>query len=211
MKSIFYILAILLSFSSIAFSQPAISGVPDTLDYGCISWRSNPYRSFTIYNIGDQPLLFLNSGSPSGAVTPNPPFGPINPGDSAVYEIRYDTNRLGTFCETVEIKTNIPNSPDSVIIVKVMGEVKEMTSVLDYEQYSFQVYPTLVDDFLYIETNAPLSEEYSYTIINMEGKVVQSSNGLLNSIYLSNLTSNVYAISIYRKHQILHSAKFVKQ
>ncbi len=81
-----------------------------------------PVRLFSIKNIGTEPLIIISAKGSCGCVTIAYPQEPIMPGATAKLEIRYDTNRIGTFMKTVTLKTN-SNHPE--LTIQLTGEVAE--------------------------------------------------------------------------------------
>ena len=75
----------------------------------------------------------------------------------------------------------------------------------------FKIYPTIVDDFLYIETDNNISC-FDYQIINLQGQIMD--NGVLtsNSIKVANLNKGFYFIMISNNERggIIKTGKIVK-
>jgi hypothetical protein len=92
------------------------------VDYGVIKQHSEPLRTISFTNTGDEPLVIKNCKGSCGCTVPIWPKEPILPGASADIEIRYATNRLGKFSKTVKITTNEKTDP---IVLRVLGEVLE--------------------------------------------------------------------------------------
>ncbi|HCR48810.1 MAG TPA: hypothetical protein DIW24_04215, partial [Bacteroidetes bacterium] len=78
----------------------------DYIDYGKVRQGSNPYRTFTIKNIGVQPLLIKSIRSSCGCLVGTGPTEPILPGMSAEFKVRYDTQRVGPFTKVITLTTN---------------------------------------------------------------------------------------------------------
>jgi len=94
-----------------------------TLDYGEINKSSNGERVFTITNTGDKPLIITNIKASCGCTTPKWDKEPILPGKTANLKVGYDTKILGEFKKLIEVYSNDPESPRSVIWIT--GVVKE--------------------------------------------------------------------------------------
>jgi len=90
------------------------------VQYGVIKQHSEPLRTATFTNTGDEPLIIKNCKGSCGCTVPIWPKEPIMPGQSAEIEIRYATNRLGKINKTVKITTNEGSNPH---VLKVLGEV----------------------------------------------------------------------------------------
>lgn len=186
-----------------AQSQPLMS-IIDTLDYGCIMVGSNPNREFPVYNIGDEPLIITNAQGSSGAVVPTFPRDPIAPGDSAIFKIRYNTNVIGPFCKTVTITTN----EDTTRIIKVLGEVKETTSINENSRNSNL-------DIRYNSNTGNLSinllsthsnETYLINLININGQVLYSEQVKLPAqVYMGNFPNGQYIFQaiVKRKNEMV--------
>lgn len=94
----------------------------DDMDYGTIGQGDEPLRVFTFTNTGDAPLQITNAKGSCGCTVPTYPKEPINPGEKAKIEVRYDTNRIGPFQKTVTLTTNEPEAV-STHILKIHGTV----------------------------------------------------------------------------------------
>lgn len=90
----------------------------DVLDYGTIAKNSEPLRTISFHNGGDEPLVISNARGSCGCTVPTWPKEPILPGESSVIEIRYATNRTGSFSKKVTLTTNEQSSNKHVIQVK---------------------------------------------------------------------------------------------
>ncbi|MBT8189775.1 MAG: DUF1573 domain-containing protein [Saprospiraceae bacterium] len=91
-----------------------------TVDYGTINKNSEPLRTLSFTNTGDEPLVIKSAKGSCGCTVPTFPREPIMPGESSVIEIRYSTNRLGKINKTVKITTNEGTQPH---ILKVVGNI----------------------------------------------------------------------------------------
>ena len=77
-----------------------------TVDYGDIKKGSEPLRTASFTNKGNEPLVIKNARGSCGCTVPTWPKEPIMPGEKGVIEIRYDTQREGAINKTVKIQTN---------------------------------------------------------------------------------------------------------
>ena len=93
----------------------------DLVDYGTIEQGSDPFREFSFTNTGKEPLIITNAKGSCGCTIPEWPKEPINPGESSVIKVRYDTKRIGAFTKTVTISSNA-KTPSKVI--KIKGKVE---------------------------------------------------------------------------------------
>ena len=104
-----------------------------TVQYGDIVQGSDPLRTVSFTNTGNEPLVISNAKGSCGCTVPTWPREPIGPGESAVIEIRYDTKRLGGINKTVKLTTN---DPTGTYVLRVKGNItakKEEQSLPDKE------------------------------------------------------------------------------
>lgn len=90
----------------------------DVVDYGTIEKNSEPLRTLKFTNTGDEPLVVKNARGSCGCTVPTWPKEPILPGEESVIEIRYATNRVGSFSKKVTLTTNETENNSHVIQVK---------------------------------------------------------------------------------------------
>ncbi len=124
MKIIFTILAFIAFYATLqaqATSGPVMTFDSTTIDYGIINQGDDPIRRFKFTNTGNEPLIIKSASGSDRSTVPTYPQEPIMPGESNLIEIRYDTQRLGTFTKTVTLTTN--ETPDSHTLT-ITGEVK---------------------------------------------------------------------------------------
>lgn len=91
-----------------------------TVDYGTAQRHSEPLRTITFTNVGDEPLVIKNAKGSCGCTVPTYPKEPIMPGESSVIEVRYATNRVGKINKTIKITTNEGTQPH---VLKVVGHI----------------------------------------------------------------------------------------
>ncbi len=124
MKIIFTFLAFIafyLTAQSQTTSGPVMNLDITTNDYGIINQGDDPVRKFKFTNTGIEPLIIKSAISSQGRTVASYPQEPIMPGESNRIEIRYDTQRLGTFTQTVNLTTN---ETDDTHTLTITGEVK---------------------------------------------------------------------------------------
>ncbi len=189
----YFILSILTLLSLPLFSQPLMVH-PDTINYGCVLEGSEPKRDFMIYNIGDEDLVITNARSSTGALIPTYPKDPIPPGDSAVFEIRYDTNREGLFSKKITVETN----EDTSRIIQVVGEVKMATSVYDptdlEKVLDFRVLESHLDIII---TNSFAIDQATLQLVDMAGATWERTiANLPTTIPLDDLPPGIYLLSV---------------
>ncbi|PPK88819.1 uncharacterized protein DUF1573 [Neolewinella xylanilytica] len=92
------------------------------IDYGTIEQNSDPYRTFTFTNTGEEPILITNAVGSCGCTVPSFSKLPVAPGESGEIKVRYATDRLGKFRKRVTLTTNVSDEP---VVLTIMGEVLE--------------------------------------------------------------------------------------
>ncbi len=189
----YFILSILTLLSLPLFSQPLMVH-PDTITYDCVLEGSDPKRDFMIYNIGDEPLIITNARASTGALIPVWPKDPIPSGDSAVFEIRYDTNREGVFSKKITIDTN----EDTSRIIHVTGEVKMATSVYDptdlEKVLDFRVLENHLDIII---ANSFAIDQATLQLVDMAGATWERTiANLPATIPLNDLPPGIYLLSV---------------
>lgn len=103
-------------------SGPVMELETTVLDYGTIEKKSEPLRKVKFTNTGTAPLVIQSARGSCGCTVPNWPKEPIMPGETGELEVRYDTNRPGSFNKKVTIVTN-EGTQSRVLTVK--GNVVE--------------------------------------------------------------------------------------
>ena len=92
-----------------------------TVDYGSVDKGSDPLRKFKFTNTGNEPLIIKTAKGSCGCTVPTYAKEPIMPGESSEIEVRYDTQRVGSFTKTVTITTN---ETVETRMLTIKGEVK---------------------------------------------------------------------------------------
>ncbi len=101
---------------------PAIKFEKQTIDYGIIDKGSDGTREFKFTNTGKAPLKIKSVKSTCGCTIPTYPKNEIMPGESAVINVKYNTNRAGRFSKSVSIFTNtVPERS----VLRIKGEVND--------------------------------------------------------------------------------------
>ncbi len=133
MKKLLSMISAIVLCASFAFAQsnettptkemkgPQMEFEAKELDYGTIAQNSDPYRSFSFTNVGDEPVQITHAKGSCGCTTPDWPKEPIFPGESAEIKVRYDTKRIGKFVKRVTLTTNMK---DPKVVLTIKGEVK---------------------------------------------------------------------------------------
>lgn len=122
MKRLLLIICLVLS-SSPVLSQENIAEISfkETLiDYGTIENGDNGKKTFEFKNTGNSPLIFSRIFSSCGCTIPKKPEKPIQPGESGIIEVEYDTKRAGLFQKAITVNSNA-KTPN--VILRIKGEV----------------------------------------------------------------------------------------
>ena len=117
---LFGIIAIAQSETIENLNQPIIKFETEIIDYGTIEQESNGVRKFKFTNMGKSALVISEAKQSCGCTVPTPPKEPIQPGESSVIKVKYDTKRLGAFNKSVTI---ISNAERSSVTLKIKGVI----------------------------------------------------------------------------------------
>jgi Protein of unknown function (DUF1573) len=125
MKKVLATLVLLASIAVITKAQngPVLSFEKTEIDYGNVVQNSDGVRIFKFKNTGTEPLVIKNATGSCGCTVPKWPSEPIKPGQTAVIEVKYATDRLGPFNKNVKVETNEPSGTSHTI--KIKGNVYE--------------------------------------------------------------------------------------
>jgi len=116
----------LVSFSLQAQEKKAeISFESDVVDYGEVAYGADGIREFKFTNTGDDVLIVARVYSTCGCTIPKKPEDPIQPGESGVIEVKYDTKRPGPIRRTITVYSNASQEPYSL---KIKGKVLPATN-----------------------------------------------------------------------------------
>ncbi|MEX0996156.1 MAG: DUF1573 domain-containing protein [Flavobacteriaceae bacterium] len=102
-------------------AQAKISFEETTIDYGEIQKGSDGLKTFKFTNTGDAPLVIEDVKSTCGCTVPKKPKGPIQPGNSDVIEVKYDTNRVGPIRKSISVYSN---ADEPIVTLSIKGTVK---------------------------------------------------------------------------------------
>lgn len=139
MKHLFLIIKIII-LSSIAYGQnsivdnskfPIMTFESEIIDYGTIEQGSNGEREFKFTNTGNAPLIISKAQNTCGCTIPSWPKEPINPGESSVIKVKYDTKRLGIINKSVTI---ISNAKRATIPLRIKGKIVATSSSIEKEK-----------------------------------------------------------------------------
>ena len=134
MKKLFSLFTLLSLAASISFAQvqeaPAATETTDgpkmelastTVDFGTIEQDSDPFRTITFTNTGNEPLIIKNAKGSCGCTVPQWPKEAIAPGESSEMLVEFNSKgKPGQQNKRVTITANT-NPPQTYINIK--GEV----------------------------------------------------------------------------------------
>lgn len=92
----------------------------EVIDYGIINQNSDGTRTFTFTNIGEAPLIISKVKTTCGCTVPSYSKAPILSGEKGEINIKFATNRLGTFSKTITV---ISNAKGGNKLLKIKGNV----------------------------------------------------------------------------------------
>ncbi len=100
--------------------KAAITFESDVVDYGEVAYGADGIRKFNFTNTGDDVLIVARVYSTCGCTIPKKPDDPIQPGESGVIEVKYDTKRPGPIRKTITVYSNASEIPYTL---KIKGSV----------------------------------------------------------------------------------------
>lgn len=124
MKNLLLALSTVLAISCAGVAQEAatsgaqIEFEKDVHDFGNIKQGGDATTEFKFTNTGTEALIISNAKGSCGCTVPEWPREPIQPGESAVIRVKYDSKRPGPINKSVTIKSNASNTPTKVIRIK---------------------------------------------------------------------------------------------
>ena len=109
-------------FASTSFAQPAISVVPDTLDFGNVPPQQFLQDTLIVLNRGTDTLVILGVETSCGCTEATPQSSKVPFMGNAVVRVSVNiTNRQGMFIQWVRLKTNDPKTP--VIEIPIIANI----------------------------------------------------------------------------------------
>ena len=94
-------------------------------DYGTIEQGDDGTCVFEFKNTGKNPLVLNNVRPSCGCTVPKWSKEPIKGGDKSVINVKYNTNRVGSFSKSITVYSNASNSP---VVLKIKGKVIAKTT-----------------------------------------------------------------------------------
>ncbi len=102
-------------------NAPEITFETDVIDYGTIEHNADGNRQFKFKNTGKEPLIISNCQGSCGCTVPTWPKEPIKPGATATIDVKYATDRVGSFEKTITVSSNAKTASK---ILRIKGVVK---------------------------------------------------------------------------------------
>jgi hypothetical protein len=126
MKKVIMTFVLIAAIAGITKAQngPVMTFEKTEIDYGNVVQNSDGVRVFKFKNTGNEALVIKNAHGSCGCTVPKWPNEPIKPGQTAVIEVKYATDRLGNFNKTVTVDTNEAAGSNSHVI-RIKGNVFE--------------------------------------------------------------------------------------
>ncbi|WP_456438627.1 DUF1573 domain-containing protein [Psychroserpens sp.] len=81
----------------------------EVIDYGSIAQNDNGVRTFKFTNRGLAPIVISKVKTTCGCTVPIYPKQAILPGETGTIDIKYATNRVGTFSKSITVISNADN------------------------------------------------------------------------------------------------------
>jgi hypothetical protein len=90
-------------------------------DFGTMKQHGDATTEFKFTNTGNEPLIISNAKGSCGCTVPEWPREPIQPGQSAVIRVKYDSKRLGPINKSVTITSNGSEQPK---VLRIKGNIE---------------------------------------------------------------------------------------
>lgn len=78
----------------------------EVIDYGKINKNADGNRVFIFKNTGNSPIIISKVKGSCGCTVASKPNKPVMPGESAEINVKYATNRVGTFSKSITVTSN---------------------------------------------------------------------------------------------------------
>lgn len=118
MKNLRLLIAVLAIFAAGTLSAQKIEFPSLVVDYGQIEQGADGVREFAFSNAGSEALVITSATGSCGCTVPSYPKEPIAAGATSAIQVRYDTNRIGSFTKTVTLTTNDTANPTVRLTIK---------------------------------------------------------------------------------------------
>lgn len=104
----------------------------DVIDYGEVEHGGDGVREFKFKNTGDEVLVISRVYSTCGCTIPKKPEDPIQPGETGVIEVKYDTKRAaGPIRKTITVYSNASPEPYTL---KIKGTLLPEKGAMEKEK-----------------------------------------------------------------------------
>lgn len=100
----------------------------EVIDYGNIAQNDNGLRTFKFTNRGRAPIVISKVKTTCGCTVPTYPKQAILPGETASIDIKYATNRVGSFSKTITVISNA-DEPQKKLRIKGNVIAKPKSSI----------------------------------------------------------------------------------
>lgn len=160
---LFYMIGI----SSFTLAQPKIKFKSTTFDFGTVKEANRLYATYTVTNIGTEPLIIQNVQSGWGGLSGDWPKAPILPKKSATITLVYDGRTIGPINRTVDVSSNAINQPRVTLSVK--GNIVERRTTIEMSSKQVNVGSIAfgaVDTISFMVINTGTSYSYFQFILN---------------------------------------------
>ena len=122
-KIVFSLSLVLASFVSVNAQNEVVSGPmiavdKEVHDYGDITFGGDGACEFKVTNTGTEPLNLTSCKGSCGCTVPVCDTKPIQPGESSIVTVKYDTKRPGPINKSVTINSNAVNTPAKTVRIK---------------------------------------------------------------------------------------------
>lgn len=125
------VFSILLSVAGIASATPVLKWLNHSHDFGIINEDDGLAQcTFKAVNVGDEPVVVIDSRANCGCTKPTYNREPVAPGDTLVINVAYNpSNRPGKFNKQVKITTNTEIKTKTLIVRgTVLGSLNTLKS-----------------------------------------------------------------------------------
>ncbi len=122
MKNLYFSIILLLAAASSVYAQE-IQFERTKINYGIQEKGAETLRLFKFTNKGTSALVIFEAKGSCGCTIPKWPAEPIMPGESSEIEVRYDTNRVGSFSKKIKLTTN--DIKNKTTILSIEGTIRE--------------------------------------------------------------------------------------
>lgn len=106
-------------------TAPILTFTNTVVSYGSIEQGSDPIRTVKFTNTGKTPLIISHCASPCVCLVASATTQIIQPGESGIIELKYNTNLVGTFNKTVTVYSNAKKT----VVLSVKGIVRPSSSL----------------------------------------------------------------------------------